>query len=414
MPTPQTKPADESIIGSRDAVGFTLRLGRALHAYGIPAHRLEEVMEKTAQQLGLEGQFFSTPTSIFASFGPQDQQRTFLMRVTPGEVDLGKIADLDEVTTGVLRGALDPAKGSQMIDQILSAPHRYGRTLMITAFGLASAAASRFLGGGLKEIAASALIGLIIGFLSLLAGKYQSFSRVFGFAAAGVASALAEALTFVIGPYAVSNATLAGLIVLMPGLTLTIALIELSTQHLSSGASRLHGAFVVFLGIGFGVAVGGAIPDLMIGEPLIARAAPLPEWTEIVALVAMPIALTVLLRAHLRDALWIVIAGALAVGGSRVGVKYFGPEIGVFFGALTVGVASNWYARLLDRPATITQVPGILLLVPGSVGFRGLAALMDEKIVSGVDTTFKMILTAVALVAGTLMANIVAPPRREI
>jgi uncharacterized membrane protein YjjB (DUF3815 family) len=55
-----------------------------------------------------------------------------------------------------------------------------------------------------------------------------------------------------------------------------------------------------------------------------------------------------------------------------------------------------------------------MLLVPGSVGFRGLAALMDEKIVSGVDTSFKMILTAVALVAGTLMANIIAPPRREI
>ncbi len=128
----------------------------------------------------------------------------------------------------------------------------------------------------------------------------------------------------------------------------------------------------------------------------------------------MPIALTILLRAQLRDAVWIVIAGALAVGGSYVGMKFFGPGIGVFLGALTVGVASNGYSRLLDRPATITQVPGILMLVPGSVGFRGPATLMDEKIVSGVDTTFKMILTAVALVAGTLMANIVALPRREI
>jgi uncharacterized membrane protein YjjP (DUF1212 family) len=44
--------ADESIIGSRDAVGFVLRLGRALHAYGIPAHRLEEVMEKASERLG--------------------------------------------------------------------------------------------------------------------------------------------------------------------------------------------------------------------------------------------------------------------------------------------------------------------------------------------------------------------------
>ncbi len=414
MPTLQPPPADESIIGSRDAVGFVLRLGRALHVYGIPAHRLEEVMEKASERLGLQGQFFSTPTAIFASFGPQDEQRTFLMRVTPGEVNLGKLAELDDVTNGVLRDALDPAEGSKRIDRILAEPHRYGALLTTIAFGLSSAAASRFLGGGLKEIAASALIGLIIGLLSLVAEKYQSLGKVFEFVAAGAASALAGSLTFVFGAYAVSNATLAGLIVLMPGLTLTIALIELSTRNLSSGTSRLSGAFVVFLSIGFGVAVGGAIANLLLGAPAVARAAPLPAWTEALALVTMPISLTILLRAHLRDAVWIVIAGALAVGGSRLGVNFFGPEIGVFLGALTVGVASNWYARLLDRPATITQVPGIMLLVPGSVGFRGLAALMDEKIVSGVDTTFKMILTAMALVAGTLMANIIAPSRRGI
>jgi len=413
MPTPNQKP-DESVIGSRDAVGFVLRLGRALHVYGIPAHRLEEVMGKAAERLGLQGQFFSTPTAIFASFGRQDEQRTFLMRVTPGEVNLGKIAELDDVTTGVLRGALDPAEGSKQIDRILAEPHRYGAAITTIAFSLASAAASRFLDGGLKEIAASALIGLVIGLLSLFVGKYQSFGKVFEFMAAGAASALAGSLTSVFGPYAVSNATLAGLIVLMPGLTLTIALIELSTRNLSSGTSRLSGAFVIFLSIGFGVAVGGAVANLLLGGPAVARAEPLPAWTEALALVTMPIALTILLRAQLSDAVWIMIAGALAVGGSRLGVKFFGPEMGVFLGALTVGVASNWYARLLDRPAIITEVPGIMLLVPGSVGFRGLAALMDEKIVSGVDTSFKMILTAVALVAGTLMANIVAPPRREI
>jgi uncharacterized membrane protein YjjP (DUF1212 family) len=414
MPTSDQKNADESIIGSRDAVGFVLRLGRALHVYGIPAHRLEEVMGKAAEKLGLQGQFFSTPTAIFASFGRQEEQRTFLMRVTPGEVNLGKIAELDDVTTGVLRGALDPAEGSKRIDRILAEPHHYGAALTTAAFSLASAAASRFLGGGLKEIAASALIGLVIGLLSLFIGRYQSFGKVFEFVAAGAASALAGSLTFVFGAYAVSNATLAGLIVLMPGLTLTIALVELSTRNLSSGTSRLSGAFVIFLSIGFGVAVGGSIANLLLGEPAVARATPLPAWTEALALVTMPIALTILLRAQLRDAVWIVIAGALAVGGSRLGVSFFGPEMGVFLGALTVGVASNWYARLADRPAIITEVPGIMLLVPGSVGFRGLAALMDEKIVSGVDTTFKMVLTAVALVAGTLMANIVAPPRREI
>jgi uncharacterized membrane protein YjjP (DUF1212 family) len=414
MPTPDQLPTDESIIGSRDAIGFVLRLSRALHVYGIPAHRLEEVMEKAAEKLGLKGQFFSTPTSILASFGRQDEPGVYLMRVTPGEVNLGKIAELDDVATCVLRGALGPAEGSEKIDRILVEPHRYGGALTTIAFSMASAAASRFLGGGVKEITASALIGLVIGLLSLFSVKYQSFGKVFEFVAAGAASALAASLTFVIGAYAVSNATLAGLIVLMPGLTLTTALIELSTRNLSSGTARLSGAFVVFLSIGFGVAAGGSIANLLFGQPAVASIATLPAWTEALALVTMPIALTILLRAQLRDAVWIVVAGGLAVGGSRLGVIFFGPEMGVFLGALTVGVASNWYARLLDRPAIITEVPGIMLLVPGSVGFRGLAALMDEKIVSGVDTSFKMVLTAVALVAGTLMANIIAPPRREI
>jgi len=414
MSTPQQQLARESDAEARHAIGFVLRLGRALHTYGYPAHRLENVMSQAAEQLRLTGQFFSTPTSIFASFGEQEEQRTFLMRVTPGEVNLGKLAELDEVTTGVLRGALGPAIGSAQIEKILAAPVCYGPVLMTFAFGLASAAASRFLGGGLKEIGVSGLIGLMIGLLSAFVGKYATWARVFEPVAAFIAAAAAAALSFAVGPYAVSNATLAGLIVLMPGLTLTSAMIELSTQHLSSGTSRLSGAFVIFIGMGFGVAVGDTVAQKLFGGPHIARAIALPAWTELVALVTMPLAFTVLLRAHWRDAVWIVIAGALAVGSGKLGAQLLGPELGVFFGALTVGIASNWYSRLLDRPAIITQVPGILLLVPGSVGFRGLAALLDRQIVSGVDTTFKMILTAMALVAGTLIANIVVPSRREL
>lgn len=398
----------------RAAIGFILRLARALHTYGIPAHSLEDVLGQASERLRLTGQFFSTPTSIFASFGAQEEQQTFLLRVEPGRVDLGKIADLDDVTTGVLRGALDPATGSADIDRVLAAAPRYGHWVTTLAYGVASAAAARFLGGGVKEIIVSAALGLVIGLLLVSIDRYPAWGRVFEPLAAFTASALATALSFVIGAFAVSNATLAGLIVLMPGLTLTVAMVELSSQHLSSGTARLSRAFVILMELGFGAALGGALINSLLGAPRIARVVPLPAWTELLALIVMSLAFTVLLRAHLRDAVWIIVAGALSLGGARVGVKFLGPEIGVFLGALIVGVASNWYARLLDRPAIITQVPGILLLVPGSVGFRALAALLDQEVISGVETTFKMILTAAALVSGTLIAGIIAPSRREI
>ena len=57
-------------------------------------------------------------------------------------------------------------------------------------------------------------------------------------------------------------------------------------------------------------------------------------------------------------------------------------------------------------------VPGILLLVPGSVGFRSLLYIIDRNAVVGLQTAFSMIMTAVALAAGLLIAGVVAPEAR--
>ena len=415
MPPKQVSPEIPSVqTGDRDAIGFILRLGRALHSHGYAAHRLEQVMDQASRQLDLQGQFFTTPTSIFASFGPQDDQRSFLIRVDPGGVDLGRLALLDGVTVQVLQGKVTPAGGSEEIDRILAAPQRYGRFVTTLAFGLASAAASRFLGGGLKEILVSSVIGLMIGVLALIADQRPSIGRVFEPVAAFAASLFAASAGHWIGAYSLYNATLAGLIVLVPGLTLTVAMIELSTRHLVSGTARLSGAFVLFLTIAFGVAIGSRIATGIFGPLIISEPVPLPGWTELIALVAAPLAFTVLLRAQARDAIWIVLAGLLAVVGGRVGAHALGLELGVFVGALLVGAGSNLYARVLNRPATVILVPGILLLVPGSIGFRSLASLLDREVVLGVDTAFRMILMAVALVAGILVSNIVAPPRRTL
>jgi len=399
-------------VEQEEAISFILRLGRALHGHGYPAHRLEEVMNGACQKLSLEGQFFTTPTSIFAAFGPQEAQRTFLLRVEPGETDLGKLADLDEVTGKVLRGQLAPVQGGRNIAEILARPPQYGRFLTVCAFGLCSAAASRFLGGGMHEIIVAGMIGLMIGLLAFAAGNIPALGRVFALAAALAASALATALAAIIGTRSISNDILAGLIVLLPGLTLTTAMTELSTRHLTSGTAHLSAAFVVFLELGFGVALGGKVAGAIFGASHFIPMTALPPWTELLALMVAPLAFTVLLRAHPRDSVWIVLAGACAVGGSRLGAQLLGPELGVFLGALTVGIASNLYARWLNRPSSITLVPGILLLVPGSIGFRSLAALMDRAVIPGIETAFKMILIAMALAAGILVAKIIAPPRR--
>jgi uncharacterized membrane protein YjjB (DUF3815 family) len=145
---------------------------------------------------------------------------------------------------------------------------------------------------------------------------------------------------------------------------------------------------------------------------LAAQPAPLPGWSQWIALLVSPVAFAVLLKARRRDIGWIVLAGILSFAGARAGATVLGPELGGFVGALILGAGSNLYGRLLDRTSMVPLVPGLLILVPGTVGFGSLSKFLESDVVSGVATAFKMALIAVALVTGLLLSNIVLPPRR--
>ncbi len=393
-------------------ISFVLRLGHSLHTSGYAAHRLEEALELASDQLGLRGQFFSTPTSIMASFGPQEDQQTFLIRVEPGDSNLGKLAQADRVTREVLNGVLTPLEGATRLEVIEVAPPTYPTWLSTAAFAVVSGSAARFLGGGWQEIVAGLTIGLVIGLLAIAAARVNSLGRVFEPVAALTASLLAAGMAAAGFPLSVFLATLAGVIVLIPGLMLTTAMTELSTRHLASGTARFMGALVLLLGIAFGIALGTKIATIAFGTIPSAAVQPLPEWTLYLSLLISPLAFVVLLKAEPRDAGWIVLAGALSFGGAHFGQQALGPELGAFGGALVTGFFSNWYARFTDRPAQITMVPGLLLLVPGSVGLQALASFVDSQTETGVETAFRMVLIAVSLVAGTLMANIGSPRRK--
>ena len=129
MPEAQSPSADE-----RDL--FVLRLAQALHASGYAAHSLEDVLQRVCDQLELIGQFFTTPTAIQAAFGPLDRQRTFLIRVQPGELNLGRLASLDRVAHQVMSGAIQPSDGSRRIAEIWARKPTYPWWLRVIAYGI--------------------------------------------------------------------------------------------------------------------------------------------------------------------------------------------------------------------------------------------------------------------------------------
>jgi uncharacterized membrane protein YjjP (DUF1212 family) len=392
---------------------FVLDLAAALHRRGAAAHRLEDVIEAVATALRLRAHVLCTPTSVQVAFDRPDGQHTCMVRVRPSEIDLGKLARIGRLIAGVESGQLRVAVARERLHAIESARTAPGLGGTALAGGVTSGAAAIFFGGGIGDLLAAAALGGGIVLLAGWLGRSRDAARVYEPLAAFVASfgAWMLASRFALAPEVVS---LSALIMLVPGLGITVAVTELASGHVVSGSARLAGAGALFISIAFGVALGQAAAGTLVGPVSVGSVGGAPPAVWAVALVVAPISFVPLFHAERRDGPWIWCAGLVGFGGSSLGAHMLGPELGVFVGALALGTFGNLYARWTGRPASVLRIPGLLLLVPGSTGFRSLASFMAEDPVAGAEGAFRVGLVAMGLVAGLFAANLVVPPRRPL
>ena len=416
--------------GAPDITRFLLRTAELLHAYGTPAHRLERVIVKLAAGAGQQVQVFSSPTSIFLGLdGAQTGTGVRLLRVQPGGVDLGRLVIMDEILEEVEDKDLSHAAALERMEAMHAAPTRGGGITSLIGHALAAGAAAIFFGGCLADALLSAAVGLVIGLLERVSSRNEGTAGTFepfaAFLAAGVGLLGAHFLRGAVDDRVVA---LASVIVLVPGLSLTVALVELATRNLASGTARLAGSMTVFLTIAFGAYLGRLVVRTFI--PLAGPFDP-PEpeiWLSSAPALAILLTLAatgfgLLFGARIRELPWILGSSAAGFTAAKVtawlavhGNATEGPvqvsAAAAFAGALAVAAFSNAYARLKDRPATVPLLPGLLVLVPGAIGYRALSAFADQNALSGVASVYEMLLVGAALVGGTLTANVVVPPRR--
>jgi uncharacterized membrane protein YjjP (DUF1212 family) len=410
-----TPPPTNLPVDKRDGVRFALKLGRALHIYGASATRLEAVMGVLSTELGLRGHFFSMPTALLASFElPGEEGFAHLFRLRRNEVDFDKLCRLDRLWNDVVTGQVSPVQGLADIDRIDEEKPLYGSILLTICFALSSGAASTFFGGGPREMALAALCGLLLGLFLLFAGPRKSLIGLHELLSASLVSFTAVIAGHFMGGASVDTATLAGIIILLPGFTLTTAVSELAQRNVVSGAARLAWSSLLLMMLGFGVMAGRTLGERLVGLPEFHEVISWPSWIQPTALMVAGITLGILFQAQKRDLPWITAAAMLPYLALEAGIAQLGLELGVFLAALLAGAGSNLYARVLDRPATITRLPGILILVPGSIGFLSITELMKGDPLVGLEQGFQMLTTAFSLVSGLLVSNAVIPPRKAL
>ena len=367
-------------------------------------------MTEVAHHVGLSAQFFSTPTSLTAGFGDVGNQSVRLMRIDPGNVDLSKVLDLDRISDEVAKGGISPTEGLAEVLAVDRRPPRYGGAWVVLAFSVVAAGAARFFGAGLTEILAALGAGFIAGSVTVLIPRAPRVAQLYELLAAAFVTLWVAGLQALSVPVAPFVAILSGLIVLVPGLSLTVAASELATKNLVSGSARLTSAGMSLLQMAFGVAVAQQLAVHWFGPLTPYAAVPLAPYTEAIALVVLATGLTVLFQAPLALLPAIIVTTAVAVLGARLGGTFLSPQLGASVGALFVAVLGNAYARIRRRPALVLTVPGMIMLVPGSLGFRSVSSMMAKDLTMGLETAFNMAVVAVAIVAGLLIANVLVPP----
>ena len=413
MVPPAERTPDAVPSGLSDAERFLVELARDLHRFGTPAHRLEEQVTRCGARLGVPTTMFSLPTLLALAFGPIDRQRVVNLRVDPGAIDLTRLHAIESIQARVLRGETAPQVGASALRDLGAAPPTFNRWEIWVAYGLAGMAATRFFGGDLKDAIAGAIVGLLVGGLSTLLNARRDRAALAEFLAGIVATVGAWALAQLMPPITMGAVMLAGIVVLLPGFTLTRALIELATRNLASGSSRFMGAAMTLVALGFGAAIGDRIVTQL---PMAPMQPPLPPlgWLDVLpAALVMSLASLMLLQGRWRDLGWVASSALLGLYGARLGAGMLGPELGVCVGAFLVGIAGNTFSRLLRRPAITLVAPGILPLVPGSLGLRGTSFLFMDSPSRGASWALAALVIAGALVAGLLAANVFVPPRRS-
>ncbi|GJM22724.1 MAG: membrane protein [Planctomycetota bacterium] len=421
---PESQPLDDAAreaaehaaaLRERHGAAFVEKLGGALHRYGAPANRLDDVLVLLSQELGLKASFFSLPSAIFYTYDrPVDGGFARLQRVFGHELDLSKLARLDRLFNRALDGDLPLEHATDEVDRITAAPPPYPTLITWLAFVIVSGSAARFFGGGVAEMYLAAAAGAALGALYLFSATRANLRRLFEPAGALLVSLCTSVLALRFGASS-DVATLAGLIVLVPGFSLTIGATELALHHPVSGMTRLAGAGMTLLMLSMGVLFGRQLGELVAGSaPLPVVPIALPGWTEAAALLVSGLGLGVLFRAERRDLPFTVMAVMVPYLGFKLGAQEFGLETRIFLGGLLSGIFANLYARVLDRPALAMRLPGVLILVPGATSFVSLGQIAAGDSAEGIATLFRVGMTIIALVTGLLVANVVLSPRKAL
>ncbi len=360
---------------------FIVQLGRALHKYGVPSYKSQIYLTEIAEKKNIRGSFMDTPTWINYVFYEEDEQTYSVVEcIPPGELNLGALSKIVEITDKVLSNDMSFGDAKIDIENIDNAKSPYGNISELTAFMLSAGSFCIILDTNWNSVFVAAFLGIVIFSITMLAKKSgyirSTLESLVGFTSTIITGLLSLYFTDINIPMII----LASIIVFIPGLALTTALEEITSKNLVSGTAKLFDALVSLFKQFFGVILGFSILPLFVDLQPQEVIRNIPEWMDYIAVIGLSFALMPAFKTQVRDVFLSVLTGLLAFVITYV-LAFTGMLVSVFLGTIAIVLVSKLFSKINKSPQLVFLTTGIIMLVPGSKAFIGLSSVfMDPSI----------------------------------
>jgi uncharacterized membrane protein YjjP (DUF1212 family) len=389
-------------------------IGQALMASGNAVSLVEDTLSEIAARHGVPCEIAVLPNILMIRLGESASAVLDVSTQRLTSLRLDQMSDLAVLIDQLKQRFLTPLEAAERVENIRSAAPRFGPLPMVGGYTLLVIGLTVRMRPAWDALLVTGVLGLLVGLLLVWFRWYPRFALLLPVLAALIVSALTfytTRLGWIVGP---ANLIIPPLVTFLPGVTMTIGMMELASGHLLSGSSRLiYGGtslFLLFFGIALGVAIAGVAPSLVYEYAPVTY----PWWASILGTLLYGVGLFIYLSGANRDLGWMLLVLFVAMLGQSLGESYLGAYVGAFLGALLLGICADMIARLpRGTPALASWVPGFWFLVPGSRGVVSFTNLLGQNYLESLVAFGQMIALLVAISLGILLATLLVAPRRD-
>ncbi|PRY20230.1 uncharacterized membrane protein YjjP (DUF1212 family) [Aliiruegeria haliotis] len=393
---------------------FIIQLGAAARTYGAGSPQLAAYMHRLRQVANIDAHHLFTTSYIWHIFCYPGEvwQFGYLDRVIGKSFNLGKLAKLSAVVDQVCELEITLAAAFKELKQLAADPDDYNPWIVAIGYFSSAAGFAVILNTTFFAAALSGLLSLVVFALTLLTAGSKWITDTFEFLSALVVGALACLVAVYLPEVDYVSVALAGIVVLIPGYTLTVGVGELMDRQILTGSEGLVKGLLTAVQLVFGASIGATFVAWVFGHPIEATAVEYSTSLLLISAAILTFGLALVFQVSPRDLLWAITGGVIAYSGTQIGAVW-GDWQGPFIGSLLLALFGALYSVLTRRPAIVVNLTAIMVLVPGASAILGMSLVREGGVAEGLDVELNAVMTIFAIVAGQIIANTLLATREH-